>query len=353
MRIAAIGRAFPGHYYDQQTLLDALRAHWGVRYHNLDRLEQLHRHARVGGRHLALPLAEYATLSGFGAANDAWLRVGLEVAAAATSEALAAAGLGVGAIGSLLFTTVTGVAAPSLDARLANRLGLRSDLRRLPLFGLGCVAGAAGLARAADLVRAWPEEAALVLSVELCSLTLQRDDLSMPNLIASGLFGDGAAAAVVLGPRHPLAASASGPRILASRAVFYPDTEAVMGWKVGESGLRIVLSAEVPKVVREHLATDVDAFLADCGLARHRITSWVSHPGGPKVLEAVEQALELPAEALELSWRSLAEVGNLSSTSVLLVLGDTMAERRPPPGSLGLLFAFGPGFCSELLLLEW
>ncbi|HSM51652.1 MAG TPA: 3-oxoacyl-[acyl-carrier-protein] synthase III C-terminal domain-containing protein [Thermoanaerobaculia bacterium] len=353
MRIAAVGRGFPRHYYDQETLLAALRTYWEERYFNLDRLEQLHRNALVGGRHLALPLAAYPQLAGFGAANDAWIEVGLEVGERATRDALARAGLAPEEIGSLLFTTVTGVATPSLDARLANRLRFRPDLRRLPLFGLGCVAGAAGLARVADLLRAWPEEAALLLSVELCSLTLQREDLSIPNLVASGLFGDGAAAVVLLGERHPASARAPGPRIVASRSVFYPDTEGVMGWEVTERGFRVVLSADVPKVVREHLRADVDAFLGDLGLDRGRIASWVAHPGGPKVLEALEAALEIPREALALTWRSLGEVGNLSSASVLLVLGDTMAERRPPAGSLGVLLALGPGFCSELLLLEW
>jgi alkylresorcinol/alkylpyrone synthase len=152
VRIAAVGRGFPSHYYDQETLLAALRTYWEERYFNLDRLEQLHRHALVGGRHLALPLAAYPSLAGFGAANDAWIEVGLEVGERAVRNALDRAGLAPAEIGSLLFTTVTGVATPSLDARLANRLALRSDLRRLPLFGLGCVAGAAGLARAADLL---------------------------------------------------------------------------------------------------------------------------------------------------------------------------------------------------------
>jgi alkylresorcinol/alkylpyrone synthase len=188
-----------------------------------------------------------------------------------------------------------------------------------------------------------------LLSVELCSLTLQREDLSIPNLIASGLFGDGAAAAVVVGEDR----AATGPRILGSRSVFYPDSEEVMGWDISENGFRIVLSADVPKVVRSYLRADVDDFLADHGLSRKDIEVWVSHPGGPKVLEAVQEALELPDDALEPSWRSLREVGNLSSTSVLLVLEETLERLRPAPGSHGLMLAMGPGFCSELVLLRW
>lgn len=353
MRIAGVGHAFPPHYYGQEELLAAFRQQWSERYFNLERIESLHRNVLVGGRHLAIPISDYPRLDGFGAANDAWIRVATEVGAEALSKALADAGLAPGDLDTLLFVTVTGVATPSIDARLINRLGLRPDLKRLPIFGLGCVAGAAGLARAADAVRAWPGEVAALLSVELCSLTLQREDLSIPNLIASGLFGDGAAAVVLVGEAHPAAPAAKGPRIVATRSVFYPDSERVMGWDISERGFQIVLSAEVPKVVEEHLRSDVDAFLASRGLGRRDIVSWVCHPGGPKVLQAMEAALELPPAALELTWRSLREVGNLSSSSVLLVLGDTLAERRPPRGSLGMLLALGPGFCSELVLLEW
>jgi alkylresorcinol/alkylpyrone synthase len=352
VRIVSVGAAFPPHYCDQERLLAAFREHWGARYFNLARLEQLHRAVRVGGRHLALPIDDYPKLAGFGAANDAWIRVATEVGAAALADALARAGLGAGDLGAIFFVSVTGIATPSIDARLINRLGLPERIKRVPIFGLGCVAGAAGLARAADYVRAFPGEVAALLSVELCSLTLQREDLSIPNLIASGLFGDGAAAALVAGAAHP-AAARGGPEVVATRSIFYPDSERVMGWDIADSGFRIVLSAEVPQVVERFLARDVDAFLADQGLARADVGSWVCHPGGPKVLEAMQSALGVSRSALELTWRSLEEVGNLSSASVLLVLRDTFEQRRPEPGSWGLLLALGPGFCSELVLLRW
>ncbi|HVT15887.1 MAG TPA: 3-oxoacyl-[acyl-carrier-protein] synthase III C-terminal domain-containing protein [Thermoanaerobaculia bacterium] len=349
MKIAAVGRALPPHYYDQDTLLAALRRRWADRHFNSARLERLHKNVLVGGRHLALPIEEYAGLTSWGKANDAWIRVGQEVGAAAVLDALARAGLHPSEVDALFFVTVTGVATPSLDARLINRLGLPPRVKRVPIFGLGCVAGAAGIARAADYVRAYPGEVAVLLSVELCSLTLQPEDMSIPNLIASGLFGDGAAAVPVVGERR----AAAGPRIVATRSVFYPGSERVMGWDISEDGFRIVLSADVPQMVRDHLCRDVDGFLADHGLTRADIASWVCHPGGPKVLEAMEETLELPCGALAATWKSLREVGNLSSTSVLLVLGDTMEAHRPEPGSAGLLLAMGPGFCSELVLLRW
>ena len=349
MKIAAVGKALPPHYYDQDTLLEALRQRWADRHYNPGRLERLHKNVLVGGRHLALPIEEYAGLTTWGKANDAWIRVAQEVGEAAVRDALGRAGLDPEAIDALIFVTVTGVATPSIDARLVNRLGLSPRVKRMPIFGLGCVAGAAGIARAADYVRAFPDQVAVLLSVELCSLTLQPEDLSIPNLIASGLFGDGAAAVVVVGDERP----ADGPRIVATRSIFYPDSERVMGWDISESGFQIVLSAEVPQVVRDHLRADVDAFLADQGLARGDIATWISHPGGPKVLEAMAEALELPEGALDVTWRSLQEVGNLSSTSVLLVLRDTLDSHRPPAGSYGLISAMGPGFCSELVLLQW
>lgn len=366
MRILSVGSGFPRHYYEQGELLAALGELWARRHYNLDRLRRLHENVLVGGRHLALPIEAYEGLTTFGAANDAWIEVAQEVGEAAVRDALDRAGLAPADIGALYFVTVTGVATPSIDARLVNRLGLPSDVKRVPIFGLGCVAGAAGIARAADYVRAFPDEVAVLLSVELCSLTLQREDLSVPNLIASGLFGDGAAAVVVAGAGRAEAMeggagggeagggeSRPGPRVLATRSVFYPDSERVMGWDITERGFGIVLSADVPEVARKFLAGDVDRFLADHGLGRGDVGSWVCHPGGPKVLEAIEQSLELPEGALDVTWRSLREVGNLSSTSVLLVLQDTLDHHRPPPGTLGLMMAMGPGFCSELVLLEW
>jgi alkylresorcinol/alkylpyrone synthase len=348
LRIASVAHAFPAHYYRQEELLAALEARWGSQFFNPQRLERLHRNVMVGGRHLALPIENYADLTTWGRANDAWIRVAEKIGGAAILGALDKAGLQVGDVDTLYTTTVTGVATPSLDARLVNRIGLSTNLKRIPMFGLGCLAGAAGVARAADYVRGYPDQVAVLLSVELCSLTVQAEDLSIPNLIATGLFGDGAAAVVVVGEDRPEA----GPRVIASRSIFYPNTERVMGWDISERGFSIVLSAEVPEMVSEHLVGDVDAFLAEHSLRREDIARWIAHPGGPKVLRAMEESLELPDGALDLTWRSLREVGNLSSTSVLLVLEEVLAE-PPPPGSFGLMTAMGPGFCSELVLLEF
>jgi alkylresorcinol/alkylpyrone synthase len=256
-------------------------------------------------------------------------------------------------VGALFFTSVTGIASPSIDARLINRMGFSPNVKRVPMFGLGCVAGAAGIARAADYVRAYPDEVAVLLSVELCSLTLQREDLSVANMISAGLFGDGAAAVVVAGSKWNGMRPSQGPQILATRSIFYPNTEQMMGWDISESGFQIVLSPEVPDLIRRQLGNDVDSFLADLGRERSDVGSWVLHTGGPKVLQATAAALGLENGELAASWDCLRRVGNLSSTSVLVVLEDVMKNRRPEPGTFGLLAAMGPGFCSELVALEW
>lgn len=349
MRIAAVGRALPDNYYDQATLVAAFKKRWGKRHYNLDRLETLHQNVLVGGRHLALPLEEYERLETFTDTNNAYIRCAVELGARALEEGLSAAGLDTQDVDHLLFVTSTGIATPSIDARLVNRLCLRPDTRRTPIFGLGCLAGAAGVARAADYLRAYPNQVAVLVSVELCSLTLQREDLSIANIIASGLFGDGAAAVILVGEER----ANGGPTVVASRSSFYAQTEDVMGWDITREGFRVVLSADVPAVVRQHVRSDVERFLADQGLGLRHVSSYVCHPGGPKVLEALQDVLELPADALTLTWESLRSLGNLSSASVLMVLRDTLEHRRPASGSHGLMLAMGPGFCSELVLLRW
>jgi alkylresorcinol/alkylpyrone synthase len=349
MRIAGAASAFPQHYYSQAVLLAALRTYWEGQIQNPRMLDQLHAHAGVDGRHLTLPLERYYGLKTFGEFNRIWIEAAQELGEQAIRRAMAQAGLELSRIGALFFVSVTGVASPSIDARLINRMKLPVNLRRTPIFGLGCVAGAAGVARAADYVRAYPDQVAVLLAVELCSLTLQREDLSLANLVSSGLFGDGAAAVVIAGADLDL----QGPQILATQSVFYPDTEEVMGWDISERGFRIVLSREVPQVVREHLGGDVDALLALHGFTRGDVGSWVLHTGGPKVLEATQDALGLHGGELQVSWDCLRRTGNLSSASVLCVLEEVMTRQRPAPGTLGVMAAMGPGFCSEVVLLRW
>jgi alkylresorcinol/alkylpyrone synthase len=298
---------------------------------------------------LSLPIEQYERLERWGQTNSIWIETAEQLGLTAICRAITPHQLAPRDIDALFFTSVTGISSPSIDARLVNRMGLSANLKRMPMFGLGCVAGAAGIARAADYLRAFPDQITAVLSVELCSLTWQRDDTSMANLIATGLFGDGAAAVVIAGSNTGF----HGPEILATRSVFYSHTEDVMGWDISEKGFSLVLSPEVANVIESRLAGDVDSFLADHEMSRDQIDSWIIHTGGPKILEAVARALGLPDGALDASWQCLRRVGNLSSASVLLVLQDFLERRRPAPGTYSLLAAMGPGFCSEFVLLRW
>ncbi|MEC7985808.1 MAG: 3-oxoacyl-[acyl-carrier-protein] synthase III C-terminal domain-containing protein [Myxococcota bacterium] len=355
MKILSISKAHPENYYTQEVLLSEFKKVWAQKHHNPSRVERLHKAVSVGGRYLALKREEYYEIENFTQSNDHFIRVATEVGEKAIRAALNKANLNASDVDALFFVSVTGVSTPSIDARMMNRLPFRKDTKRIPIFGLGCVAGAAGLARVHDYLRAYPDQVAILLSVELCSLTLQREDLSIANLISSGLFGDGGACIVAVGDERAktISSSEERPSVYATQSRFYPDTEDVMGWSIGEKGFRVILQARVPQLARDFIRGDVDEFLAAHQLTRADIKWWVCHTGGPKVIDAFRDALEIPEEAVSLTRKSLRSVGNLSSASVLFVLADTIRERPTQKGDLGLLMAMGPGFCCEMVLLRW
>jgi alkylresorcinol/alkylpyrone synthase len=350
--IAAVAVKFPPNRYTQDDAIGALTDFAGPEF------RRFALSSGVEFRNTALPLSRYSQLSGFTEANDAYIEIALDLAEQAFLAALDQAKVKPWEVDIVFSTTVTGLAVPTLEARLAARVGLRQDVKRVPLFGLGCVAGAAGTARMHDYLRAFPDQVAALLAVELCSLTIQRKDNSVANLVAASLFGDGAAAVIAKGAARAAGDKtgdkkmSAGPRVLATRSRIYPDTEEVMGWRIGSDGFRIVLSVDVANVTEKYLGEDVRGFLGDHGLTPQDVTTWVCHPGGPRVIEAVENVLDLPESALDHTRNSLRNNGNLSSVSVLDVLRANMAD-PPPAGSIGLMIAMGPAFCCELVLLEW
>ncbi|MFG3479421.1 type III polyketide synthase [Streptomyces sp. NPDC047980] len=358
-RVLAVSAVFPPHRHTQAEIAEELarRLPPGT---DPGLLRRVHTSVGVEARHLALPLDRYGRLGGFGQCNDTYLEVARDLGTRAVRTALDEAGVAPEEVDVVVSTSVTGIATPSLDARLAAGTGLRPDVRRVPLFGLGCAGGAAGTARLHDQLAGRPGDVGVLLSVELCSLTLQSADTSMANLVAGALFGDGAAALVAVGTDHPRHGGRPdggprrpGPVVVDCRSRLYPGTEHLLGWDVGEWGLRPVLGSELPEVVRLHVGEEIASFLAEHDLKPRDVTAWVCHPGGPKVLDALDDVLGLPEDALSPSRRSLARAGNLSSASVLHVLRDTLGDGRPAPGTPGLMLAFGPGFSSELVLLRW
>lgn len=351
-RIAAVAPALPAFVYSQSEITAMIGPLVTQDPSKRAVLARLHGSSSVDTRHLVMPIEKYLDPQTFSESNGMFIEVAADLAEESLRAALDASGLEPTDIDYLMFTSVTGISAPSIDGLLVARLGLRPDVKRVPMYGLGCVAGAAGIARVNDYLAGHPEGVAALIAVELCSLTFQRDDDSMANLVATGLFGDGAAAVIMVGDERAKRMPVTGPDVVDTRSQLYPDTEDVIGFNASETGFRIVLTARVGEIVERHFGGDVDAFLEANGCSIASIDRWVAHPGGPRVLEAFAQSLELDDGELDISWASLARVGNLSSVSVLHILADSLAAGHGA-GDRTLLFALGPGISGELVLLRW
>jgi alkylresorcinol/alkylpyrone synthase len=315
--------------------------------------------ARIDERALAMPIEWYLKPHGFKERTEAYQRVGMSLAERAARDALSRAGVAPREVTGVVFVSTTGIATPSLDSRLANRLGFQAGVTRLPVWGLGCAGGVAGLARAAELAGARPEGHVLLVALELCTLSFDiasavprepggGGGFDKKSLIAASLFSDGCAAAVVSGDR-----TGSGPRLdyLAGTSHLFPDTERVMGWDVEDGHLEVVLSPRIPDIVRTELPAIVAPFVQrNLGPARWP-DRWILHPGGAKVMDAYRDALGLLEADAEPGSRVLRQFGNMSSPSVLFALADSLDRRAPKEGESFLLAALGPGFASELALL--
>jgi alkylresorcinol/alkylpyrone synthase len=345
-RLLAVATAVPPHPLDQDAVVERIKSLF-ERSRDLDRLLPVFANSGIRRRFSCVPIEWYDTQHGWAERNRLYLASALDLIDSATRTALRRAGRGPDEIGAVVAVSSTGIATPSLDALLIDRLELRPEVRRLPLFGLGCAGGVIGLARAAAEARLCPGETVLLVVVELCALSFRRDDDSKRNLVATALFGDGGAAAL-------LSTDGPGPSVTAAGEHTWPDTLAVMGWEVADDGLRTVMSRDIPHLVLTRLAAAASAFLARHGLTLDNIDRFVCHPGGAKVLSALERAFALPPAALADGRAVLRDYGNMSAATVMFLLEHLLAE--PCDGGRrwrrALVNALGPGFTAAFLTLE-
>jgi alkylresorcinol/alkylpyrone synthase len=341
-RLLALATAVPGCVLGQPDIAERARHVFGMAgVADLDRMVAVFGNTGILTRYSTVPVAWYEEPHGWADRNGLYLEHALALLEDAARHALAAARLDASEIDTIVTVSTTGIATPSLDARLMGRLALRPDARRLPIFGLGCAGGVLGLSRAVELARAAPRSRILLLVVELCGLSFRRDDFSKSNLVATALFADGAAATV-------LSCDGDGPALLQSGEFTWPDSLDIMGWDVAEDGLKAIFSRDIPALVRRDLRAATDSFLARHDLRIADIDHFICHPGGAKVIEALEEAFDLAPGALCIARDVLRDYGNMSAVTVLFVLERTLAA-----GARGrmLMTALGPGFTAGFQLI--
>ncbi|UCH73041.1 MAG: type III polyketide synthase [Rhodospirillales bacterium] len=341
-RLASLAVAVPDVEIRQQDVAEAAGLVFAGRPDNFERLRPVYANAGVEKRYSCVPLSWYAEPHGWRERHDLFVRSAVELMHRAATDCLRRAGVDAGQVDGLVVVSTTGMATPSLDARLLERMNFRRDIMRLPVFGYGCAGGVIGLSRTAALSRADPGSHWLLLVVELCGLTFRPSDKSNSNIVATALFGDGAAAAL-------LSCEEAGPAIVAGGEHTWPNSLDVMGWQIEDDGFGVLFSRNIPTLVRTQFRQVADAFLARHGLTLGDIDTFVMHPGGAKVIDALQEALELPREALESCRSVLRDFGNMSAATVLFVLHRVLEEQRPGRMLLG---ALGPGFTAGFMVLE-
>jgi alkylresorcinol/alkylpyrone synthase len=349
--IVSTATAVPAHAATQDEVKARLAEVFDLPERRRDAAFELFDNAAVGRRYSVEPVAALGRARSLGEIQERYREHAIALGREVAAQAMAGAGITSADVDLVISVSCTGIMIPSLDAYLANELGFRPDVRRLPLTELGCVGGAAALGRAHDFLVGFPDARVLVVAVELPSLSLQRADLSVGNLVSTALFGDGAAAAVLTGGRasngHPTV------RILETISHLFPQSTGALGFDLKDDGFHSVLSKDVPYLLRTEIARLVRLLAERRGLTRDDLSCFVLHPGGRKILDVVEAELGLTRGDTQPSWDVLRGYGNQSSASVLFVLHEWLTKRRPAQGAHGILAAFGPGLSTEMLLLEW
>jgi alkylresorcinol/alkylpyrone synthase len=340
-RILNVATAVPQHVVDQSIVRAIVERVFGHRVTDLERLLRVFEHDHIHRRYFVRPPEWYESDHGFGETNAVFAQSALDLAEVAARNA---AGPDIDKVRAVVVVSSTGVMTPSLDAALIQRLALPSTTKRLPIFGLGCAGGVSGVARAAELSRALGGAFVLLVAVEICSVTFRQSDTRKSNIVASSIFGDGAAAVLIGG-------EGGGPQIVDSHSTLFPDTHDIMGWDVTDDGLAVRFSRDIPTFVRENIPQVLESACRAWNIERSDVCDVIAHPGGSKVLEAYSQATGLPAETFDMARTVLRNFGNMSSASVLLVLEQWLRSAAPRQ-RYSLMAALGPGFSSELVLLR-
>lgn len=340
--LLSLATAVPPHEIGQKDIALAAEAVFAGRSDTFRRMRPIYGNAGIEKRYSCVPLDWYQQHHSWPERHDLFVENALDLLQCAAEDCLVRAGCTPDAVDGIVVVSTTGMTAPSLDARLMARMPFRPDVKRLPVFGLGCAGGVLGLARTAAFAQANPGENWLLLVVELCGLTFRPRDQSNSNIVATAIFGDGAAAAL-------LSTDGPGPAITASGERTWPATLDIMGWHIEDDGFGVLFSRDIPSFVRQDFRSAVDSFLATAGSGLDRIGSFVMHPGGMKVLDALDAALGLPSSALDTARQVLRDYGNMSAATVLFVLERALAAAAPMPFLLG---ALGPGFTAGFAILE-
>ncbi|WP_342505772.1 3-oxoacyl-[acyl-carrier-protein] synthase III C-terminal domain-containing protein [Sporosarcina sp. FSL K6-2383] len=356
-KILSVSTVKPPHRVFQEQATELTRSLFSEKFQDIERLLKVFQNGDIETRNVCMPLDWYGSPHDFEERNQLYIQHAVDFGVQAVQSCLQGDGMldspiEPSMIDAIFFISSSGISTPSIDARIMNCIDFRDDMKRVPIWGLGCAGGAAGISRAYEYCLAFPDANVLVLSVELCSLTFQKDDYSKSNLVGVSLFSDGVACALLTGDRSLVRGRKAMPTVIATASKHMPNSENVMGWDVKNSGLYVVFSKSIPAIITNWLGPFVHEFLENQGLTKDDITHFVAHPGGKKVLEAYEQALAFDSTKTVVSRQVLRENGNMSSPTILYVLEKFM-EQDPIAGDYGLMAALGPGFCGELLLLKW
>lgn len=351
-----VATATPPHVVSQDKVIDFAKSLFGEGKH-FSHLLPVYENASVETRYFSPPLDWFLESHPFTEVNDLYIKTAIELSEKVTTEVAKKSGIRTEDFDVVFFVSTTGLSTPSIDARLFNRIPMNPHIKRIPIWGLGCAGGASGMARAHDYLKAYPKHRALIITVELCSLAFQRNDLSTTNVISTAIFGDGAAACVVFGDEVPIPPEIKSdraiPSTISSFSTIYPNTLEVMSWRVTTEGFIVQLSRDIPSIVTSKVKGNISEFLSGNELTQEQIAHFIFHPGGMKVLTAYAEGLGLSMERLQNSQNTLRNFGNMSSVTIFFVLKLFLEQTKNKSGEYGLMGALGPGFSSELVLLQW